>query len=91
MCKSVSANRTFQHLLGLSSAMHDVELAVDNGRSAPDLGPKEKKLAELANLELLISRVSDEASADGDGGGCLRQIKDFNSFLERAAAALEGR
>lgn len=70
--------------------MHDIELAVDNGRSAPDLGPKEKKAAELANLELLVSRVADEASANG-GGGTLRRIKDFNAFLERAAAALEGR
>ncbi len=71
--------------------MHDVELAVDNGRSAPDLGPKERKLAELANLELLVSRVADQASTDGDGGGNLKQVKDFNAFLERAAAALEGR
>ncbi|RYP92129.1 hypothetical protein DL770_001790 [Monosporascus sp. CRB-9-2] len=84
-------DRESLHLLNLSSAMHDIELAVDNGRSAPELGPKDKKAAELANLELLISRVAGEATPDGDGGGNLQQIKDFNAFLERAAAALEGR
>ncbi|RYP45742.1 hypothetical protein DL768_007950 [Monosporascus sp. mg162] len=84
-------DRESLHLLNLSSAMHDIELAVDNGRSAPELGPKDKKAADLANLELLISRVASEATPDGNGGGSLQQIKDFNSFLERAAAALEGR
>ncbi|RYP66226.1 hypothetical protein DL769_006070 [Monosporascus sp. CRB-8-3] len=84
-------DRESLHLLNLSSAMHDIELAVDNGRSAPELGPKDKKVADLANLELLISRVAGEATPDGDGGGNLQQIKDFNAFLERAAAALEGR
>lgn len=71
--------------------MDDIELAMENGRSAPDLNPKEQKKAELANLELLISRVASQASTDGDGGGSLKQIKDFNAFLERAAAALERR
>ncbi|RYO93197.1 hypothetical protein DL764_008024 [Monosporascus ibericus] len=84
-------DRESLHLLNLSSAMHDIELAVDNGRSAPELGPKDKKAADLANLELLISRVAGEATPDGDGGGNLQQIKEFNAFLERAAAALEGR
>ncbi|RYP07178.1 hypothetical protein DL765_009252 [Monosporascus sp. GIB2] len=84
-------DRESLHLLNLSSTMHDIELAVDNGRSAPELGPKDKKAADLANLELLISRVAGEATPDGDGGGNLQQIKDFNAFLERAAAALEGR
>ncbi|RYP65988.1 hypothetical protein DL771_008035 [Monosporascus sp. 5C6A] len=83
-------DRESLHLLNLSSTMHDIELAVDNGRSAPELGPKDKKAADLANLELLISRVAGEATPDGDGGGNLQQIKDFNAFLERAAAALEG-
>ncbi|RYO97093.1 hypothetical protein DL766_002388 [Monosporascus sp. MC13-8B] len=84
-------DRESSHLLSLSSTMHDIELAVDNGRSAPELGPKDKKAADLANLDLLISRVAGEATSDGDGGGNLQQIKDFNAFLERAAAALEGR
>ncbi|XXH05553.1 hypothetical protein Hte_011984 [Hypoxylon texense] len=86
-----TANRETLHQLGLSSTMDDIELAMENGRSAPDLNPKEQKKAELANLELLIARVASQASTDGDGGGSLKQIKNFNAFLERAAAALERR
>lgn len=71
--------------------MDDIELAIENGRSAPDLNPKEQKTAELANLELLISRVVGQASVASDGGGNLKQIKDFNAFLERTAAVLERR
>jgi hypothetical protein len=70
--------------------MHDIDLVVENGRQAPELGPKEQKVAELANLELLVSRVADQV-APGDGNGNLKQIQEFNAFLERAAAALEAR
>ncbi|KAI0178863.1 hypothetical protein GGR52DRAFT_533870 [Hypoxylon sp. FL1284] len=86
-----NANRESLHQLGLSSTMDDIELAMENGRSAPSLSAKEQKTAELANLELLISRVAGQASTAGDGGGNLKQVKDFNAFLERAAAALERR
>ncbi|KAE9577188.1 hypothetical protein CGMCC3_g6781 [Colletotrichum fructicola] len=77
--------------LSLSSQMHDIDLAVERGRAAPELGPAEKKTAELANLEILISRITDQACTQSDTGGTLKQIKDFNAFLERAAVALEGR
>ncbi|KAH9906501.1 hypothetical protein F4778DRAFT_726340 [Xylariomycetidae sp. FL2044] len=87
-----TTNKESLHQLGLSSAMDDIELAVENGKSAPDLvDPKAHKAAELANLELLISRVASQATSAGDGGGNLKQIKDFNAFLERAAVALESR
>jgi hypothetical protein len=71
--------------------MHDVDLAVENGRSAPELNPAEKKAADLASLELLVSRVAGQASAGGDGSGSLKQMQEFNALLERAAAALEAR
>jgi hypothetical protein len=71
--------------------MHDIDLAVEQGRSAPGLSQGEKKMADMANLELLVSRVSDQACTRSDGGGILNQIKEFNAFLERAATALEGR
>jgi hypothetical protein len=48
------------------------------------------KMADMANLELLVSRISDQACTESDGGGTLTQIKEFNAFLERAAAAIEG-
>ncbi|KAJ8129678.1 hypothetical protein O1611_g3951 [Lasiodiplodia mahajangana] len=86
-----TATQQSLHQLGLSSTMDDIELAIENGRMAPELGPKEEKMAELANLDLLISQITNQVSVAGDGGGTLKQIKDFNMFLERAAVALEGR
>ncbi|KAK3694588.1 hypothetical protein B0T22DRAFT_452860 [Podospora appendiculata] len=75
----------------LSSAMYDIDLAVERGQAAPELTPAEQKKADLASLELLISRVSDQVCTRSDGGGTLKQIRDFNAFLERAATALEAR
>ncbi|KAI1334397.1 hypothetical protein F5Y15DRAFT_291948 [Xylariaceae sp. FL0016] len=86
-----TANKDTLHQLGLSSAMDDIEWAIENGKTAPRLDAKETKAAELANLELFISKVSGQIGAVGDGGGSLKQIKDFNAFLERTAIALEAR
>ncbi|KAJ0108913.1 hypothetical protein J7T55_005456 [Diaporthe amygdali] len=76
------------HNIKLSAAMHDVDLAIGQGRAAPDLSAKDQKTAELANLELLIDRVTEQACSGGPAGGNLRYIKSFNAFLERTAAAL---
>ncbi|KAI1355363.1 hypothetical protein F5Y01DRAFT_270183 [Xylaria sp. FL0043] len=86
-----TANEMSLYQLGLSSAMDDIELAIENGKMAPELNPKEQRTAELANLDILIAQVTNQVSAAGEGGGALRQIKEFNMFLERAAIALEGR
>ncbi|KAK3309978.1 uncharacterized protein B0T15DRAFT_19964 [Chaetomium strumarium] len=77
--------------ISLSSAMHDIDMAVEKGQAAPELSPAEQKKADLANLELLISQVADQACTRSDGGGALKQIKEFNAFLERTAAVLERR
>lgn len=71
--------------------MHDIDMAVEQGQAAAELSPAEQKKADLANLELLISRVADQVSTRSEGGGALKQIRDFNAFLERTAAMLEGR
>lgn len=71
--------------------MHDIDMAVEKGLAAPELSPAEQKKADLANLELLISRVADQACTKSDAGGALKQIKEFNALLERAAAVLERR
>lgn len=80
-----------QYCLDASSLMHDVDLAVEQGREAPELSRAAQREAELANLELLVSRVSEQASSSSFTGGMLKQVKEFNSFLERAAMALESR
>ncbi|KAJ4863029.1 hypothetical protein T069G_03983 [Trichoderma breve] len=85
-------SRFLQHYcLDASSLMHDVDLAVEQGREAPELSRAAQREAELANLELLVSRVSEQASSSSFTGGMLKQVKEFNSFLERAAMALESR
>lgn len=71
--------------------MHDIDLAVERGRGADDLSPAAEKKANLANLELLISRITDQACTNSDVGGTARQLRDFNAFLERAALAMENR
>jgi len=71
--------------------MHDVDLAVEKGLAAEPLDAKEESRANLANLEFLINQVAVQACSKSDQGGALKQIKEFNAFLERAAAALEGR
>lgn len=68
--------------------MHNFELAIEQGRAAPDLSATDQKMADLANLELMISRTVEQACTRGPSGGALKQIKSFNAFLERAAAVL---
>lgn len=76
------------HNINLSAAMHDVDLAIEEGRAAPELSAKGQKAADLANLELRIERVREQACGQALGGGNLRCIKSFNAFLERAVTAL---
>ncbi|KAK9414961.1 hypothetical protein SUNI508_10731 [Seiridium unicorne] len=83
-------NKQSLNQLNLSTAMHHIDLAVENGRQASELAPKEQKAAELANLEWLVSRVAGQVTTVG-GSGNLKQIREFNALLERAAAALEAR
>jgi hypothetical protein len=65
--------------------VHDIELAIDLGKSSETDG------AEMAGTEVLLKRVADQVSNKSDSGGILRQIKEFNAFLERAALVLESR
>ncbi|OAA42806.1 hypothetical protein BBO_04721 [Beauveria brongniartii RCEF 3172] len=80
-----------KHRLNASNLMHDIDLAVEQGRDAAELSSRARKEAELGNLELIISQVAEQASSNGPTGGLLHQIQDFNAFLERAAAVLESR
>ncbi|RBA19076.1 hypothetical protein FPRO05_10005 [Fusarium proliferatum] len=80
-----------KYRLDTSAIMHDIDMAVERGRDAPELSRAQEKKADLANLELLVARITDEASSSGSAGGMLQQVKNFNAFLERAAIALETR
>jgi hypothetical protein len=70
----------------LNSAAHDIELAVDRGRTGRSV-----KDATMSGPEVMLKRIASKISNKGDQGGILKQIKDFNSFLERAALALESK
>ncbi|KAF5618962.1 uncharacterized protein FTJAE_12093 [Fusarium tjaetaba] len=80
-----------KYRLDTSAIMHDIDMAVERGRDAPELSRAQEKKADLANLELLVARIIDEASSSSSAGGMLQQVKSFNAFLERAAIALETR
>ncbi|PHH82851.1 hypothetical protein CDD82_4584 [Ophiocordyceps australis] len=77
--------------INASTLMNDIELAVEQGKQAPEPSPAAQKRARVANLELLIARVSEQASSASASGGLLRQVQDFNKLLERAALQLESR
>ncbi|KAF7906603.1 hypothetical protein EAF00_000882 [Botryotinia globosa] len=70
----------------LNTTVHDIELAVERGKSSFDKTDDGK-----TNIELMLKRIASEASSASDGGGVLKQIKAFNAFMERAALALEGK
>ncbi|KAJ6782388.1 hypothetical protein PWT90_08022 [Aphanocladium album] len=80
-----------KHRLSASNLMHDIDMAVDQGREAAELSSRVRKEAELGNLELVISQLAENASSHGPTGGLLHQIQEFNALLERTATVLESR
>lgn len=71
--------------------MHDIEMAIDQGKETADLSLEEEKIADVANLELRLVRLSDQVCSRGSTGGILKSVVEFNAFLERAASILENR
>lgn len=72
----------------LNTAVHDIELAVERGKANDE---NEEGEGQMVGLEMLLKEVAGKASSKSDEGGMLKQIKEFNVFLERAALALENR
>lgn len=81
-----SANLASQEREVLNATVHDIELAVERGKSSSDTTNDGK-----TNIELRLKHIASEASSASDEGGVLKQIKAFNAFMERAALALEGK
>ncbi|KUJ09550.1 uncharacterized protein LY89DRAFT_627717 [Mollisia scopiformis] len=73
----------------LNANVHDIEMAIDLGKQKQH--DEAEQSTEMVGTEVLLKRVAGEVSNKSDSGGLLRQIKDFNAFLERAALALEGK
>ncbi|KAH8650534.1 hypothetical protein BGZ60DRAFT_462355 [Tricladium varicosporioides] len=83
--KHENATKKARDREALNNAAHDIELAVDRGKSQHDDGN------ETTGIEVLLKRMASTVSTKGSSGGVLQQIKDFNGFLERAALALESK
>ncbi|KAK2595664.1 hypothetical protein QQS21_006637 [Conoideocrella luteorostrata] len=77
--------------LNASAIMYDIDLAVEQGREAPELSRAAEKKADLGNLDLILAQLSDQVSSTSSTGGLLQQVRDFNAFLERAVSVLEPR
>lgn len=84
--KHENAAKKAQDRETLNNAAHDIELAVDRGKSLQN-----EEENEMSGIEVLLKRMAGTVSTKGSSGGVLQQIKDFNGFLERAALALESR
>ncbi|UNI23064.1 hypothetical protein JDV02_008905 [Purpureocillium takamizusanense] len=89
--KHESESQASSRRINASTLMHDIDLAVEQGQGAPELSRAAQKAADLGNLDVLLARVVDEASSASAAGGMLRQVREFNALLERAALALESR
>lgn len=87
--KHESRSKAAQEQLALNTSIQDIELAVS---LAIDNDPGDGEL-ELAppDLGVALKTIAEEVSSKSGRGGILKQIREFNDFLERAALALEGR
>lgn len=81
-----------QNRLDMSSDFHAVRLSVEKGRGEPAaLNSQQLQKAGLISLELSLPHIADQVCRTGDGGGLMRKVSQFNTFLERAATELERR
>jgi hypothetical protein len=84
--KHENESKEAQERDGLNNMIHDIEVAIERGKEQDSHDTNEK-----TGIDLLVKRVAGEVSNKSDSGGILKQFKDFNAFLERAALALEAR
>jgi hypothetical protein len=85
--KHEDSSKEAQDQATLNTSLHDIELAVplenEGAGATEELSPPD--------LATLVKEVVGIVSTKSAQGGVLKQIKDFNAFLERAALALEAR
>ncbi|KAG9241776.1 hypothetical protein BJ878DRAFT_211143 [Calycina marina] len=72
----------------LNITIHDIEMAIERGKAH---AKNPRRQVHVKGTELLVKRVAGEVSHNSDSGGFLKQIKEFNAFMERAALSLETR
>ena len=83
--KHEDSSKEAQDQATLNMSLHDIELAVplehEGAGAAEELSPPD--------LSTLVKEIVGIVSTKSAQGGVLKQIKDFNAFLERTALALE--
>ncbi|KAH8816538.1 hypothetical protein F5884DRAFT_776585 [Xylogone sp. PMI_703] len=74
----------------LNSRIYDIELALERGKAKYPVNNM-NSVMDMTGTELLLKRLAQDVSCKSSNGGILKQVKEFNAFLERAAFALEAR
>jgi hypothetical protein len=93
----VGKSHQLTHLLqknrnALNTSFHDIEVAIERGRAhQQNHGIQDSDASGLSGLEARLVNVAADVSSTSDTGSLLGRVKDFNAFLERVAAVLEGR
>ncbi|KAI9767102.1 MAG: hypothetical protein M1840_005891 [Geoglossum simile] len=76
----------------LNTSFYDIEVAIERGRAHQQKhGIQDSDASGLSGLEARLVNVAADVSSTSDTGSLLGRVKDFNTFLERVAAVLEGR
>jgi hypothetical protein len=94
--KVTTANNGFtatQNRDTLNAAFHDIEVAVERGRARQQKHGAQDgdDSSEFPDLEARLMSIATNVSSTSDMGSLLGRVREFNTFLERAAAVLEGR
>ncbi|RKF59969.1 putative at hook domain-containing protein [Golovinomyces cichoracearum] len=83
-----TAQKENMNRLSLNNAIHNLEIAIETVRDST-YQPSYDNISDIDSTQTRLKKVAQLISHQSDNGGFLRQVKDFNSLLERSAIALE--
>lgn len=83
-----TAQKENMNRLSLNNAIHNLEIAIETVRDST-YHPIYDNISDIDSTQTRLKKVAPLISHQSDNGGLLRQVKDFNSLLERSAIALE--
>ncbi|RKF79559.1 putative at hook domain-containing protein [Golovinomyces cichoracearum] len=83
-----TAQKENMNRLSLNNAIHNLEIAIETVRDST-YHPNYDSISDIDSTQARLKKVAQLISHRSDTGGLLRQVKDFNSLLERSAIALE--
>ncbi|TQS34450.1 hypothetical protein Golomagni_05167 [Golovinomyces magnicellulatus] len=83
-----TAQKENMNRLFLNNSIHNLELAIETARDTT-YHPTYENISDIDSTHARLKKVAQLVSHQSNIGGLLRQVKDFNSLLERSAIALE--